>query len=60
MSRVAAFFDMDKTLIAENSAVLYVRHRHALGEIGAWDLAKGLGAYVRYKLGVLDDAGVGA
>jgi putative phosphoserine phosphatase/1-acylglycerol-3-phosphate O-acyltransferase len=45
---------MDKTLIATNSASLYLRHRYERGEIGGWDLAKGLGAYIRYKLGVLD------
>jgi putative phosphoserine phosphatase/1-acylglycerol-3-phosphate O-acyltransferase len=54
MTRVAAFFDMDKTLIAKNSAEVYMRHRYAQGEIGPWDLAKGLGAYLRYKVGVLD------
>jgi putative phosphoserine phosphatase/1-acylglycerol-3-phosphate O-acyltransferase len=45
---------MDKTLIAENSASLYMRHRYELGEVSGWDLARGLGAYLRYKVGVLD------
>ena len=54
VSRVAAFFDMDKTLIAENSASLYMRHRYQRGEVTGWELAKGLGAYLRYKVGVLD------
>jgi HAD superfamily hydrolase (TIGR01490 family) len=52
--RVGAFFDMDKTLIAENSGSLYMRHRYQRGEIGGLDLLKGLGAYLQYKLGVLD------
>lgn len=54
MSGVAAFFDMDKTLIAENSASLYMKHRYEQGEVSTWELARGLGAYLRYKVGVLD------
>jgi len=53
-TRVGAFFDMDKTLIAENSGSLYMRYRYQRGEIGGLDLLKGLGAYLQYKLGVLD------
>ena len=52
--RVGAFFDMDKTLIAENSGSVYMKHRYERGEITAWELAAGLGAYLRYKAGVLD------
>ncbi len=54
MSGIAAFFDMDKTLIAENSASLYMRHRYELGEVSTLELARGLGAYLRYKVGALD------
>jgi HAD superfamily hydrolase (TIGR01490 family) len=52
--RVGAFFDMDKTLIAENSASLYMRYRYQRGEISGLDLLKGMGAYLQYKLGILD------
>ena len=52
--RVGAFFDMDKTLIAENSGSLYMRYRYQRGEISGVDLLKGLGAYLQYKLGILD------
>lgn len=52
--RRGAFFDMDKTLIAENSGSVYMKHRFAQGEIGRWQLARGLGAYLQYKLGLLD------
>jgi HAD superfamily hydrolase (TIGR01490 family) len=48
---VAAFFDMDKTLIAENSASVYMKRRYRDGKIGAVQLAL---AYLRYKLGLLD------
>jgi len=52
--RVGAFFDMDKTLIAENSGSLYMRYRYQRGEISGIDLLKGMGAYLQYKLGILD------
>ena len=52
--RIGAFFDMDKTLIAENSGSLYMKYRYERGEVGGWDLAKGLFAYLQYKAGVLD------
>lgn len=52
--RVGAFFDMDKTLIAENSGSLYMRRRYERGEINGMELLRGIGAYVQYKLGVLD------
>ncbi|MGH0031768.1 MAG: HAD family hydrolase [Myxococcota bacterium] len=52
--RVGAFFDMDKTLIAENSASLYMKDRYARGEITGMELLQGLGAYIQYKVGILD------
>jgi HAD superfamily hydrolase (TIGR01490 family) len=52
--RVGAFFDMDKTLISENSGSLYMQYRYARGEITGFELLKGLGAYIQYKIGVLD------
>ena len=54
MSQVCALFDMDKTIISENSASLYMQHRYEIGEVSGWELVKGLGAYLRYKLGILD------
>lgn len=52
--RIGAFFDMDKTLISENSGSVYMKHRYEQGEITGWELVKGLGAYLQYKAGVLD------
>lgn len=52
--RVAAFFDMDKTLIAENSLSIYMKHRFEQGEIDSWELARALLAYFQYKMGMLD------
>jgi HAD superfamily hydrolase (TIGR01490 family) len=53
-SRIGAFFDMDKTLIAENSGTLLMKRRYQRGEIGNLDLLKGAAVYLQYKLGVLD------
>jgi HAD superfamily hydrolase (TIGR01490 family) len=52
--RVGAFFDMDKTLIAENSGALFMRYRYEQGRLSGWELASGLAAYLRYKVGILD------
>ena len=52
--RIGAFFDMDKPLMAENSGSLYMRYRYARGEISGMELLKGLGAYIQYKVGMLD------
>jgi HAD superfamily hydrolase (TIGR01490 family) len=52
--RIGAFFDMDKTLIAENSGSLMMKYRYLRGEIGNLDLLKGAASYLQYKLGVLD------
>ncbi|MEE8581833.1 MAG: HAD family hydrolase [Myxococcota bacterium] len=52
--RAAAFFDMDKTIISENSGSLYMKYRYQRGDISGWELAKGLGAYLQYKMGALN------
>lgn len=48
---------MDKTLIAENSGTLYMKYLYQRGEVDGWELVKGLSAYLRYKIGVLDIEG---
>ena len=53
-ARVGAFFDMDKTLIAENSGTLYMKYRYERGQISGMELLKGAAAYLQYKLGILD------
>jgi putative phosphoserine phosphatase/1-acylglycerol-3-phosphate O-acyltransferase len=52
--RIGAFFDMDKTILSDNSATLYMRYRYERGEISKRDLMRGLGAYLKYKIGILD------
>ncbi len=52
--RVGAFFDMDKTILSENSGTLYMKYRYQRGELGRADLVQGLVAYLQYKAGWLD------
>ncbi len=52
--RVCAFFDMDKTIISENSGSVYMKYQYENGAITGWDLVKGITAYLQYKAGILD------
>ncbi len=52
--RVAALFDVDGTLIARNSAALYMRHLRRTGQARRRDVARTLYFLARYKLGLLD------
>ena len=54
MTRVGAFFDVDKTILAENSAALYLRALYERGEVDARTVLSNLGSYVQYKLNLLD------
>jgi HAD superfamily hydrolase (TIGR01490 family) len=51
---VAALFDVDGTLIARNSAPLYMRHLRETGQARRRDLARTLYYFAQYKLGLLD------
>jgi HAD superfamily hydrolase (TIGR01490 family) len=51
---VAALFDIDGTLIARNSAPLYMRHLRRTGQASRRDVARTLYHLVRYKLGLLN------
>ncbi len=56
-SQIGAFFDMDKTIISENSGSVYLRDGWERGDVTALDLARGAGAYLQYKFGALDVQG---
>ncbi len=53
-ARGAAFFDLDRTLIAENSGLLYARWERRHGRIGRRTLAKGLLWGGLYHLSLID------
>lgn len=58
---IAAFFDVDGTLIARNSAQLYMRHLRRTGQARRRDVAKTIWFLLQYKLGLLDlDRALGA
>jgi len=51
---IAALFDIDGTLIARNSAPMYMRHLRRTGQARRRDVARTLYYLARYKLGLLD------
>ncbi len=51
---IAALFDIDGTLLARNSAPLYMRHLRRTGQARWRDVALTLYFLLRYKLGLLD------
>lgn len=53
-SEIAAFFDMDKTLLSASSAVLLARYMQKRGELARQDAVRFLRAMLSYKLGRLD------
>lgn len=52
--RAAAFFDLDRTLIDVNSAVLYARYERRAGRISSWQLFRTVINTLLYHLSVLD------
>ncbi len=54
MGRVGAFFDVDKTILAENSATLYLRALYERGEVDLRTVLVNLASYVQYKVNLLD------
>jgi HAD superfamily hydrolase (TIGR01490 family) len=51
---VAAFFDIDGTLISKNSGPLYMKFLRRRGEIRRRDALRTVYLYLRYRLGLLD------
>jgi len=56
MSRndIAAFFDMDKTVLSKSSGMLYTQHLFRTGQIGWWEMLLVLWSMVKYKLALVD------
>jgi HAD superfamily hydrolase (TIGR01490 family) len=51
---VAAFFDMDRTLVRTNSGSEWIRFLRKRREISTWGTLRALGWLLQYKLAVLD------
>jgi HAD superfamily hydrolase (TIGR01490 family) len=54
MNKVAALFDMDRTLLDTSSALLYVRYLRRIGQIGRRGVAQVIGWTLLERLGLLD------
>ncbi len=54
MSRTAAFFDFDRTLIRVNSGPLWVRAERRAGRVSTWELLLAVTYFVRYHLSMID------
>ena len=54
MPRVAAFFDMDRTLLRCNTGSEWIRFLRRRGEISTWKTLRAVSWIVRYKLSILD------
>jgi phosphoserine phosphatase len=52
--RIGAFFDVDKTILSENSGALYFKVLYDRGEMDTLMMLRQMSAYVRYKLNLLD------
>lgn len=48
------FFDMDRTLIATNSGVSFMRYSHRRGKTSRWKVVKSTFDYFRYRFNLLD------
>ena len=53
-TRVGAFFDVDKTILAENSGTLYLKALYQRGEVDVGFVLSNLLSYLQYKLNLLD------
>jgi len=51
---IAAFFDMDLTVIAVNSGSEWVKHLRKKGELTRWGMLKAMSWIARYKLALID------
>ena len=54
VARRAALFDMDRTLLSANTALLYTRYRRDRGEIGLGHVLRVVYWLAKYTLGVID------
>ena len=56
----AALFDMDRTLVRKETATLYVRYQHAIGEATRRDLLRAFYWVAQYTMGMIDAPSVAA
>ena len=54
MNKIAAFFDVDHTILAKSSGTLYVKYMHQIGLASRWDILKSLYWLILYKVDLID------
>jgi HAD superfamily hydrolase (TIGR01490 family) len=54
MDRIAALFDLDRTLLDTSSGQLWARYMHRAGQMSRWDLARAAWWGALSRLGILD------
>lgn len=54
MSNVAAFFDVDHTILSKSSGTLYMKYLYRIGEVGVFDMLRAMVWAVEHKLNLLD------
>src|SRR5262245_24584343 len=54
MPRVAAFFDMDRTLLRCNTGTRWIAHARRTGMLSTWKAIRAAGWLAQYKLAILD------
>jgi len=54
MNKIAAFFDVDHTILARASGTLYVKYLHQIGLASRWDIVKSLYWLILYKVNLID------
>ena len=54
MANSIAFFDLDRTLIPDNSALLYAKYERRAGRISVWQLIETMFWMVLYHFSVVD------
>jgi HAD superfamily hydrolase (TIGR01490 family) len=58
--RVAAFFDMDRTLLRCNTGTRWIQYQYRIGELSSWRALRGAVWMARYKLAMIDLEAVAA
>jgi HAD superfamily hydrolase (TIGR01490 family) len=54
VKKIAAFFDVDHTILARASGTLYVKYLHQMGLASRWDIVKSLYWLILYKVNLID------
>ncbi len=52
--RIAAFFDLDGTLLAVNSGALWLQRERRMGRVTTWQTVQAVGFLAAYNLGIVN------